>query len=396
MPQLAPAVATTPHSGIRTMVGNVARHGSAISLVFGEPDFLTPSHIIDAAHAAARGGRTKYAPSAGFLDLREAIADKLRVRNGVTASAREVIVTTGGTGGLFTSLLLLVQPGDEVLLPDPGWSNYAAITHVLGAVNAFYPLRYRDGRPHIDFDLLERTVTARTRVLLVNSPGNPTGAMFDEATLGELARFAERHDLWIVSDECYDEIVFSEPHVSMAAVADRSRVISVFTFSKTYAMTGWRVGYVVAPPAVAEAIERAQEPVVSCASSVSQAAAEAALRGPQDVVATMRELFRERLVLAQGVLRDGGVAFIPPQGAFYVMVDITRTKMTSWDFATRLLDEHGVGVVPGKAFGEGGEGYVRISTATSPDLLTAGVERLVAAVNEWSTDAMASLPAEGS
>ena len=383
MPHLAESMGNTPHSGIRTMLGLVRAHPGCVSLVNGEPNFTTPAHIIDGAAAAARAGGTGYAPSAGFDSLRRALVDKLRERNAIAANVDEVIVTTGATGGLFTSLMQVLSPGEEILLPDPGWSNYPAIAHVLGATSRYYRAD-ADGAGTLDLEEIERLVTPATRAVLVNSPGNPTGVVYSAETLAGLGEVAARHDLWILSDECYDEIVFDAPRVSTAAVAPCERVISVFTFSKTYAMTGWRVGYVHAPSDLAAALERAQEPVVSSASSISQAAAEVALRGPQDAVAVMRDEYARRLGYASARLDDSKVRYLTPHGAFYLMIDISSTGMSSWSFATSLLEQDGVGVVPGLAFGAAGEGYVRASLAVSPDELATGLDQIVEAVQRWS------------
>lgn len=380
MAELAAAVGTTPHSGIRTMADRARRVPDAIRLEAGDPNFTTPSHIIEAAAQAARDGFTKYTPSAGLDSLRELLADKLRVKNGLACSPAEVVVTSGGCGGLYTSLLILLDPGDEVLVPDPGWANYPAIVHVLNGVSVGYPLdRKRGFEP--DLDALEARITPRTKAILVNSPGNPTGAVFRRETLAGLLEVAGRHDLWVVSDECYEDMVFEGEHVSPAAMDEFERVIGVFSFSKSYAMTGWRIGYAVAPPVTAPALARAQEPVVGNASSLSQKGAEAALLGPQDCVDEMREAYRERRDLAMAILDAAGVGYVRSGGAFYLMVDVPGESLP---FAVRLLEEERVSAVPGSAFGPGGEGMVRVSLCVASDELEEGVRRLAAAVRRWA------------
>ena len=291
------------------------------------------------------------------------------------ARLEQVVVTTGGCGGLFTSLMLMLDPGSEVLIPDPGWSNYPAMAHVLNAVAVGYPLdRGRDMR--VDAGALERLVTDRTRAVIVNSPGNPTGAVEPEANLRAVLDVAERHDLWVVSDECYDELIFDGRHTSMAALGAGERVVTVFTFSKSYAMTGWRVGYVVAPPEFANLLSLHQEPVVSCASMISQHAALTALRGPQDCVHEMVAAYRDRRAIAAGELDRRGVPYVWPAGGFFMMVDISAAGMDSWAFCRRLLDATEVALVPGSAFGAGGEGYARVSLAAADHTVTEGMRRL--------------------
>jgi aspartate/methionine/tyrosine aminotransferase len=253
-------------------------------------------------------------------------------------------VTTGGCGGLFTSLLMMLEPGSELLVPDPGWSNYPAMAHVLGATAVGYPLD-RERSMCADVEALEGLITERTRALLVNSPANPTGAVEPEENLRAVLDVAARRDLWVISDECYDELVFDGRHTSMATLGHENRVVTVFTFSKSYAMTGWRVGYVVAPPEFATLLSLHQEPVVSCASTVSQHAALTALREPQDCVHEMVAAYRERRSIAAAELDPRGVPYVWPAGSFFMMVDISAAGMDSWAFCRRLLDETGVALV---------------------------------------------------
>ena len=336
MADLARKVASTPHSAIREMAQLARGIPDAIRLETGDPDFVTPVHIIEAAAKAAREGFTKYTPSAGLSSLRERIAEKVRDRNGIAVPPEQVIVTTGGGGGLFTTFLVLLDPGDEVLVPDPGWPGYPAQIHFLGGVTVRYPLdRGRGFEP--DLEALESLVGPRTKVLVVNSPSNPTGAVYGPETLGAMLELARKRDLWVVSDECYDELVFDGAHTSMAALGEQDRVLTVFTFSKSYAMTGWRVGYVVAPLEVADALAKAQEPVVANCSSVSQKAAEAALLGPQDVVREMREAYRRRRDDTAALLDAAAVGYVRPGGAFYLMADVSASGEPSTEFARRRI-----------------------------------------------------------
>jgi aspartate aminotransferase len=376
--RLARKTAGAPHSGIRQMQALASGYPDALNLGIGDPNFPTPPHIIEGAAQAAREGFTKYTASGGLPSLRELIAAKVNARNGLDCGIDNVVVTTGGCGGLFTTLLTLVDVDDEVLLPDPGWANYPPMVHALGARSVFYPLDPTRGFEP-DLERVAALVTPRTRVVILNSPGNPTGAVYDRDVLAGVLDIVRRHDLWLISDECYDELVFDGHHTSAAAVDGGDRIATVFTFSKSYAMTGWRVGYVTAPTEAATAIAKAQEPVVGNASSVSQKGAEAALLGPQDCVAEMRDAYRERRDTVCDRLDAEGVAFVRPRGAFYLMVSVGED---SWSFARRLLEEHGVAVVPGEAFGASGKTSVRVSLCIDPEVLAAGVERLAAAVGE--------------
>jgi aspartate/methionine/tyrosine aminotransferase len=345
-----------------------------VHLEVGDPDFTTPDHIIQAAATEAARGFTKYTPSAGFMSLRELIAEKLAARNKLDVDPSRVIVSVGAAGGLFTSLLAILDPGDEVLVPDPGFAGYPAQVHVQRAISRHYPLLPSSGFAP-DLDALEANVSNRTKAIVVNSPGNPTGAVYDTRIFQTIVDIADRHDLWVISDECYDEMVFGRAMASTAISDTMGRVISVFSFSKTYAMTGWRVGYVVAPAAIADTIVKLQESVYACASSVSQKAAEAALTGPQHVVAGMRDAYRGRRDLAVGILEEMGIGYVRPEGAFYLMVDISPGGASA-EFAERLLVDKHVAVVPGIAFGPHGEGFVRISLASSPEAIETGLRRL--------------------
>jgi aspartate/methionine/tyrosine aminotransferase len=351
----------------------------AIRLEIGDPDFPTPAHVIEAAAAAARAGFTHYSPGIGLPTLRELVAAKVAARNGFPCTPAQVVVTTGACGGLHACLLALLDAGDEVLIPDPGWTTLVPMAHAAGVVPAPYRLDRARG-----FGLDPAEIAARigpaTRALVLNSPANPTGAVAARAELEAVLALADRHGLWVLSDECYEELVFDGEHVSPASLGDPDRVVSVFSFSKSYAMTGWRVGYAIATEPVARLLAKAQEPVVSGASTISQKAAEAALTGPQDVVAAMRDAYRRRRDAAVDVLERAGVGHVRPGGAFYLMADVSAAGLPAPEFARRLLLERRVAVVPGDAFGDGGAGMVRVSLAAADDAVAEGVGRLADAV----------------
>ncbi len=378
-PPFASTYRSMPASGLQDMAALARTIPGVLHLEVGDPDFTTPDHIIDAAASAAHAGFTHYAPAAGFESLREAIAHKVRERNGLPCAVPNVAVTTGAAGGIFSALLVTIDPGDEVLVPDPGWPTYPAMVHVLHGSPVYYPMRRADGFVP-QAALVETLVTRRTKAIVLSSPTNPSGVVFDKGTLVSLLEVARRHNLWVISDECYDQIIFDGSHVSSASVGEPDRVISVFSFSKTYAMTGWRIGYVVAHPDVATAVIKAQRPLVSSTSTISQKAAEAALNGPQQVVADMVETYKGRRDLVLSILDQGGIRYVRPRGAFYVMADVARAG-SSETFARRLLTEHAVAVTPGSAFGQHGEGTVRISLAVATNDLARGVPRLVEAVS---------------
>ncbi len=352
----------------------------AVHLEVGEPGFPTPEHIVQAAHRAAEEGFTKYTSNAGLLSLREQIVSKLAAVNGLGVSVENVVVTTGAVGGLSTALMAILEPGEEVLIPDPGWPNFEMMIVCSHGVPSFYPLSRQNGFwPEID--VLEDLVTSRCKAIILNSPANPTGAVFPAERVKARVDFAARHDLYLIADEVYEQLVFEAEHVSPGRFDRDGRVVGVHSFSKTYAMTGWRVGYAVASRSVAELIAKLQEPYFSCASSVSQKAAEAALMGSQDCVAEMRRQYQEHRDLAANLLTDAGLAFVKPQGTFYTLVDISQFGFDSYTFAGRLLQEARVAVAPGRTFGPSGDGYIRVSLAPTAAEIREGLTRLASFVD---------------
>jgi aspartate aminotransferase len=370
-----------PVSRIREIMELAWKDPEAIHLEVGEPDFPTPDHVVEAAHEAALAGHTRYAPNAGLPELREALADKVVRRNGYEARPDQVVVTQGGVQALYLVLRALLEPGDEVLLPDPAWPNFRMIAHLLGAGVLSYPLVAEgDFLPRLED--LERLVTPRTRAILVNSPSNPLGTVLPGELVEELLAFARRRGLWFISDEVYDEVIFDDVFVSAGSVADLTdRLVSVYSFSKVYAMTGWRVGYLVAPPDLAKLLTGMQEPIISCVNTPAQMAALAAVTGPQDIVREMREAYRARRDELLGILDRGGLPSSHPSGAFYVWTDVSEAGVPSMEFARSLIEGEHVAVAPGSAFGELGEGYVRLSLASSREDLLEGASRLVGSVH---------------
>ncbi|MGC9359997.1 MAG: pyridoxal phosphate-dependent aminotransferase [Anaerolineae bacterium] len=375
MRQLSKTVRGIQRSPIRTMKDAAAAYPDSIHLELGQPDFPTPPHVIEAACQAAQHEYTGYTANAGMLALRQAVVTKLERENGYTAPVDGIVVTVGAMEAVFASMAVLLDPDDEVLVPNPGYGNFCMAAHVLNAKPIHYPtIPDRGFVP--DIDLLEKLITDRTRVLLVSSPSNPTGAVYDERTLRDLYEFCVRHDLYMISDETYDQLVFEGEHISPARWDRDGRVISIYTTSKTYAMTGWRVGFVVASPEVAAAIIKVQEPIVSCVNTVAQHAAIGALLGPQDCVDAMRNEYRQRRDLAVALADELGLEVSYPHGAFYLLANISASGQDSIPFCQGLLEAEHLAVAPGSSFGSVLDSYVRISLCAGPAELKEGLTRL--------------------
>ncbi|MBX5489720.1 MAG: pyridoxal phosphate-dependent aminotransferase [Chloroflexi bacterium] len=381
MKPLAQRASTMRRSGIRTLMELALQLPDCIHLEIGDPDFTTPTHIIDAAFDAARKGATRYSPTPGLRTTREALARKLRERNGLPATAEQILVTPGAAFGIATALFATVDPGEEVLIPDPGWPNYDGAIKAAGGVPVPYPLaRERGFEP--DLAALRALVTPRTKALLINSPSNPTGAVFAPETVEALVAFAAEHDLYLISDEVYEEIVFEGEHVPAGRFDRDGRVIGVYAFSKTYAMTGWRLGYTWASPEVATTMIKLAEPFVSCAGTFIQKGGEAALAGPQDAVATMRAAYQARRDAAAAILGPAGLMASMPRGAFYMLVDVSAVGTDSDAVARQLLEEQHVATAPGTTFGAQGAGLLRISLAADQADIEEGCRRIVAFVRQ--------------
>lgn len=370
-------------SGIRQIMDLAAAREDVLHLEVGQPDFATPAHIIEAGCAAARSGYTTYTANKGLPEVRASIAAKLARVNGIEADADDIVITAGAVNALIEVLATLVSPGDTILIPDPGWPNYQMMADVLSARTVHYPLVAEDGfLPDLDrLDQLARESGAK--VLMINTPGNPTGAVFPRRVVEALVDLAARHDMYLLSDECYEEIVFDGEHVSPGSLGGADHVLSVFSMSKTYAMTGWRMGYVTGQRELIDLVAKVQEPMISCATSIAQKAGQAALDGAQNCVREMTATYRERRDMVVDLLREGDLLISVPHGAFYIMADVSRVGGDSYAFARRLIQETGVAVAPGETFGPSGAGKVRLSLATSTPDLREGVQRLVKAVSAW-------------
>jgi aspartate/methionine/tyrosine aminotransferase len=378
MPEIAPHIARMPGSGVRHILERALRRPGTIILAVGEPGEVAGEQIRGAAAQAWRDGAIRYTPNGGIPSLREAIRAKLGSQNGLEVDLEQIWVTVGATQALHLAMALTLSRGDEVLVPDPGYTTFTMNAHLLQAVPVPYPLRpERAFQP--DLDELEALVTPRTRALIVNTPSNPLGSTFDRPTLEALLGLAKRHDLWLISDEVYERFTWGQPHVSPATLDTDGRVLSVFSMSKTYAMTGARVGWLVTPPAWRQTLLRVQESVVSCVDEPSQRAAAAALTGDQGSVARSARHYRDNLAAATALLDARGLRYLDPTGAFYLWIDVSHVSggdVIAW--CERLLDEQGVAVAPGSAFGASGEGWIRVCVASDRDELLEGLGRLPA------------------
>jgi aspartate/methionine/tyrosine aminotransferase len=376
LPPLAHGPAEMAHSGIREISNEALRTPGAIRLDVGQPNFPTPQYVKDAGKKAIDDNMTFYTHTQGILSLREKLADKLARVNGITTSPDLIACAPGGVGAIAAMLAAVVEAGDEVLLPDPGWPNYRMMPPWLGARAVFYPCPASAGYQP-DLGALESQISSRTKVLVVNSPNNPTGAVYPVATITSLIEIAQRHNLWLLSDECYDQIILDGSWTSPASLApDDPRIATVFTFSKTYSMTGWRLGYLVGNAELIDTATKVLESNSSCVSTISQLAAEAALVGPQGTVGEMVSAYRRRRDLVVDILKDAELIISEPTGAFYCMADISPSGMPAREFAFALLRERGVSVAPGTAFGREAAEAVRISLASSEAALEEGVGRL--------------------
>ncbi|MBK8619126.1 MAG: pyridoxal phosphate-dependent aminotransferase [Anaerolineales bacterium] len=357
-----------------------------VGLQVGDPDFGTPPAVVDAALKSMQAGFTHYGPSRGYPDLRAAVASKLIRDEGVSYDpASEILITHGGIHAYYLAMQSVLNPGDDVLIPDPSWATHSNMAIMLRGNVIRVPAPAENGFiPH--FDSWLQALTPKTRVIVLNYPSNPTGAYPTREYLQKLQDFAAQHNLWIVSDEVYGSLYYEERPTSAAAIEGaKERTLLVNSLSKSYAMTGWRVGYLAAPAHVIENALKAGQNSITCVAPFIQKAATFALTDPaiQDVTAEMRAAYgrRRQLVLRLShELESDKVKVIPPQGAFYFFLDLRALNMSSIEMCEKILDEAGVGLVPGSAFGEQGEGFIRMTIAASDEDVEAGFRKIV----EWA------------
>lgn len=349
-----------------------------IHLEIGQPDYPTFEHVSQAGIKAIQSGKTRYTPPAGMPSLREAIAEQAGRQRGLTIHPEEVIVSPGGKPNLFFPTLALIEPGDEVIYPNPGFPTYEAMIKVAGGVPVAVPL-LEQNQFSFDLDAFDRLINEKTKLIILNSPSNPTGGVIPLADLQHIASQAERYDCWVMSDELYVRMVYdglSAPSIA-SLPGMKERVIIVDGFSKTYSMTGWRLGFGIMPKDLAEQVDLLLTHSVGSTAHFTQFAGLEAITGPQDMVTGMvAEYQRRRDMIVDGLNELPGFSCRKPQGAFYVFPNITGTGLGSTELANLILEKAGVALLPGNSFGVYGEGYLRISYANSLENIQKGLERI--------------------
>ncbi|SDS25090.1 aminotransferase [Brevibacterium sandarakinum] len=370
--------ATYPASDIRKMFNLALDYPNAVKLTVGEPDFNTPEHVKAAGIRGIQDNHTRYVANAGIPDLRTAIAQKYTARWNRAVTSDNVMVSFGAMEALTFALDVSVSPGEEVIIPDPSFPNYVGQIHRLGGVAVPVPVTEAN-----DFKLraadVATAVSDKTAAIIINSPSNPLGSVMDQADLEALVDLSDEHGFTIISDEVYDEIVFDDAQfTSIAEVRDGfDRFLVVNSFSKTYAMTGWRCGFLIGPSDVIAPMAFLQEGLTSSLPGFVQDAAVAAITGPQDPVATMVSSYVERRdLLAERINAIDGLSLIRPEATFYSFVNISEWGLSSWELAIRLLQEQELATIPGSAFGAQGEGYLRLTFSVSPETINEGCDRL--------------------
>ncbi len=376
-----------PASGIRKMAQLSTKYKDVIFLAFGEPDFDTPAHVKEAAKKALDENLTHYSSNIGAIEFREAVVEKYKREMGLEIKPENVIGTIGGMESLFLAFLSNFNPGDEVLVTDPYYSNYLTQLHVLGLKPVLVPL-YEKNQFRLQAEDVEKAVTPKTRALVLNSPCNPTGGVIDYDTMSKIVKVVREHDLMVISDEVYESILYDGAmHVSPAQFPEiRNNVIIVNSLSKTYAMTGWRIGYAVASEEIINNMCCLQQAVTDCIPTFIQHAAAEALTGSQEATLDMLKQYTcRRDIVVDGLNEIPGISCSKTAGAFYAFPNISALGKTSEEFAIDLLDKEQVVTVPGSYFGKMGEGFIRISFATSEDNLKEAVRRIGRYVEKYCT-----------
>ena len=374
---LSERVVSLKPSAIRRFFDIAATMDDVLSLGIGEPDFVSPAPILEAGIHSLKEGATHYTSNSGLMELRTALAEHLEKRYGVTYDpVKEIVITVGVSEALYLAMTALLDPGDEVIIPTPCFVSYQAEAALAGGVPFELPTFAEDNfqlRP----SALEAAINPRTKAVLIAYPNNPTGAVASRETLLALAGIAEKHDLIVISDELYDQLVYEVPHVCFPALPGMwERTILLGGFSKNYAMTGWRIGFAAAPAGILQGLLRVHQYTIMSAPTTAQAAAIVALKHGHKHVEEMRSEYNRRRKLIVSGLNDLGLATVEPHGAFYAFPSIAASGMDDETFAQKLLEEERVAVVPGSGFGAGGEGYVRCSYATAYEKIEEALRRL--------------------
>ncbi len=354
-----------------------AKGKEVVHLEIGEPDFDTPQNVIDAAIKAMNGGQTHYSPAAGVPALREALAEDMSRRRNIKINPSQIVVTPGGKPIMFFSILALVNEGDEVMYPNPGFPIYESVIDFVGAKSVPYPLR-EEKEFRFDVDEFMSLITDKTKMIILNSPQNPTGGILTKEDLEAVAKVAQEKNIYILSDEIYINIIYEGEHQTIAAIPGmQERTIILDGFSKTYAMTGWRLGYGAMPEALAEKVTQLQINSNSCTCTFSQYGAMEAVTGPQDEVFKMVAEFKKRRdVIVDGLNQIDGIGCLRPHGAFYVFPNVKELGIDGKKFSDFLLEKYGVAALSGTAFGKYGEGYLRFSYANSVENIEKALDRI--------------------
>lgn len=367
-----------PVSGIRKMFALAAEYDNVINLCIGEPDFETPQHIIDAGSYALNHGYTKYVANSGLPILRKAIAEKMVAENDIQCRENNVMVTNGAGQALMSAIQCSLNPGESVIIADPYYPNYLGYFALAGVEVIPVPTKEQE-HFHLTSNAIRKAMKPSTKAILLNSPSNPTGAVLSLNELKAIAELAKEKNLIVISDEPYESIVYDgRKNYSIASLPDMfERTITINSFSKTFAMTGWRVGYAVAEESFIKAMTVMQESLTSSVNAASQYAAYVALKSEKDDVENMRKTYEERAeLLSKGLNKIKGFSFTKPEGAFYAFVNIKDTGLTSAEVSQKLIEECQVITTPGSAFGDAGEGYIRISFASSSEILIEALKRI--------------------
>lgn len=379
MPILSNAALTAVPSGVREMFEKGRAFSDSIDLTLGEPGFISPKHVIDEGVKYLLEGRTKYTPNAGIPELREAIAEKLLVENGIKCDpAKNLIVTAGATQALMLAMVTIVNPGDEVILQTPNWPDYLGQIDMVGAKPVWATVTEDTGFK-MTADIIEPLITEKTKLIIINSPSNPTGGILEYEDLEKIAALVRKHKVFIISDEPYEKLIYDgHKHYSLAAFDGlEDYVLTINSFSKTYAMTGWRVGYICANEHIMKNLVKLHENMIASINEAFQFAAISALKnGEKDIEEMVKVYKSNRDYLVEGLNSIKGFSCIMPEGAFYAFPNIKAFGMSSREVANLIFDKTHVVVAPGSAFGPGGEGYLRICYASSHDRVVEAVERL--------------------
>lgn len=380
MKELSSRLSDVPFSAIRKIFDMCIGVEDLIKFTVGEPDFMTSDHIIEAAYQSMKAGEMKYTSNRGILELRQELSKYIKEKKNVEANPEtEIMVTNGGMQALFVSMNAICNPGDEIIIGSPYFTNYLSQVMICGAVPIFVQL-HEENNFIFKIEDLRDAITDKTKAILLNSPSNPLGSIIDSDTMQAIANLAIEKDLYIITDEVYQDYIYDEDvkFVSIASLEGmKERTIIVDSFSKSYCMTGWRVGYACASADIINLMVKQQEAMASCVNAAAQFGALEALRGPKEQYAEMIQIFKKRRdTFVEGIQRIDKLSCIKPKGAFYLFVNIKETGLTSEEFAVRLLNEGKVAVIPGDGFGIEGEGYVRISYVTTQEDIEEGLRRI--------------------